>query len=384
VKAHTEKVVLDFTLAELDSRNDARANLLIEDGDLVKIFSIDSRIYNVVSLEGFVRRPGEYELKEGMRLADLLKPSEVLPEGYLERVEVIRTRPDLTREVLAANARKLWQGDLSQDMTLAPADRIVVNSEARPVGTVTLQGEVKRSGAYPTVRGERLSSVLKRAGGFTEDAYLRGALFIRERVKKQQQEELDRFIKSQQEALLQESARVTAGSLELAGGQREESALLQQSLQQRKELLELLRTKAVLGRVVVNLDSLDRFTGSPGDILLEDGDTLTIPGQPSSVLVIGSVRNPTAVVYEAGKDVEYYLNRAGGLTKDADKGELHLVKADGSAVAGFLKLRKVEPGDIIVAPSKLEAKVRTVPAVRDIATILGQFALTAGILVAIF
>ncbi len=384
VKAHTEKVVMDFPLAEVDSAIDSKANLLIEDGDLVKIFSIDSRIYNAVFLEGFVRRPGEYELKGGMRLGDLLKPSEVLPEAYLERVEVIRTKPDLTREVLATDVRKLWRGDLSQELTLEPADHIVVNSEARPLGAVTLQGEVKRPGVYSIVRGERLSSVLERAGGFTENAYLKGVLFIRERVKKQQQQELDRFVKTQEEALLQEAARVTAGSLELASGQQQESTLLQQSLQRRKELLDILKTKAVLGRVVVGLDSLDRFTGSPSDILLEDGDTLTIPERPSSVLVIGSVRNQTAVVYEAGKDVEYYLNRAGGLSKDADKGELHVVKADGSAMAGFLKLRKIEPGDIIVAPPKMEAKVRTMPAVRDIATILGQFALTLGVFVAAF
>jgi hypothetical protein len=82
--------------------------------------------------------------------------------------------------------------------------------------------------------------------------------------------------------------------------------------------------------------------------------------------------------------VEYYLNRAGGLNKEADKDELHVVKADGSAIAGFLKLRKIEAGDIIVAPAKVEAKVRTLPVVKDLATVLGQFALTAGVLGALF
>jgi polysaccharide export outer membrane protein len=155
-------------------------------------------------------------------------------------------------------------------------------------------------------------------------------------------------------------------------------------VQQRRQLLELLKSKVVLGRLVVKVDSPERIEGTPSDIPLEDGDELIIPKQPSSVLVIGSVRNPAAVVYEEGKDVEYYLNRAGGLNKEADKDEIHVVKADGSATAGFLKLRKVEAGDIIVVPAKVEAKVRTLPTTRDLATILGQFALTAGVLGALF
>ena len=111
---------------------------------------------------------------------------------------------------------------------------------------------------------------------------------------------------------------------------------------------------------------------------------LIVPKQPSAVLVIGSVRNPTAVLYRQERDVEYYLSQAGGLNKEADKDELYIVKADGSSMAGFLKLRKIEPGDTIVVPAKVEAKVRTWPVVKDVATILGQFALGVGVIVALF
>jgi polysaccharide biosynthesis/export protein len=384
VKAHEERIVLDLNLSAVSRSGDARGNVLLEEGDIIKVFPIDTKVYNAVNLEGFVRRPGPYELKQGMRLSELLRPAEVLPEAYLERVEVIRTKPDFTREVLATNLRELWRGDYSRDIILEAQDQIVVGSETRTLGAITLQGEVKRPGLYPIVHGERLSSALRRAGGYTDQAYLRGALFIRERLRVQQQEELDRFIKAQEEALLNEAARTAAGSLELAGSGREEAALQQQTVQQRRQLLDLLRSKVVLGRLVVRLDSPEALEGTANDIALEQGDILTVPKQPSSVLVIGSVRNPTAVVYDEGRDVEYYLNRAGGLNKEADKDELHIVKADGSATAGFLRLRKVEAGDIIVAPAKVEAKVRTLPAVKDLATILGQFALTAGVLGALF
>jgi polysaccharide export outer membrane protein len=383
-KAHQERIVLDLNLSAVARSNDSRGNVILEEGDLIRIFPIDTKVYNAVTVEGFVHRPGPYELRRGMRLGEILRPAELLPEAYLERVEVIRTKPDFSREVLTANLRELWRGDHTQDLLLESRDKIVVGSDVRPLGAVTVLGEVKRPGFYPILQGERLSSVLKRAGGYTDEAYLKGALFIREQLRQQQQEELDRFIKSQEESLLNESARTAAGSLELAGSGREEAAIQQQTMQQRRQLLELLKTKVVLGRLVVKLDTPEVLEGTPSDIPLEEGDRLSIPKQPSSVLVIGSVRNPTAVVHEDNRDVEYYLNRAGGLTKEADKEELHLVKADGSAVAGFLKLRKVEAGDIIVAPAKVEAKVRTLPAIKDIATILGQFALTAGVLGALF
>jgi polysaccharide export outer membrane protein len=384
VKPHTEKIIIDFPVDGPKVGDRLHANPPLTDGDLVKIFPIDTRIYNVVFLEGFVRRPGEYELKTGMHLSTLVQPEEVLPDAYLERVEIIRTNPDFTREIYARNVRRLWAGDPSQDIALEPGDRVIITSESRPLGSVELLGEVKRPGVYPIIQGERLSSVLRRAGGFTADAYLRGAVFTRAQLRRQQEEELNRFIRAQEETLLQEAARRTEGTLELATGAREEAAVLQQTTQQRLRLLEILRTKVVLGRMVIRVEPLDEFEGSPSDISLEFADSLTIPKRPGSVLVFGSVRNPTAVVYEAGRDVEYYLTRAGGLTKEADKDELHIVKADGSATAGFLKLRKIEPGDVIVAPPKAEAKLRTLPVIKDLATILGQFALTAGVIGALF
>ena len=306
--------------------------------------------------KGSVRRPGEYEFKSGMRVSNLVPEAEVLPYAYVNRVELIRTKPDFTREIHAIDLQKLWQGDRSQDLQLEPRDRILIPSESRLLGAVTLSGEVRRPGTYPIVQGERLSSVLRRAGGFTEDAYPRGALFIREQLRQQQQAELERFMRAQEEVLLLESARTTAGAAELTSASRDEAVLLQQSVQQRRQLLEVLKAKVVLGRLVVRVDVPDRMEGTADDIPLEGGDSLSIPKQPSSVLVFGSVRNPTAVVYEAGRDLEFYLNRAGGLNKDADKDELYIVKADGSAIAGFLKLRKIESGDIIVVPTKLEAR----------------------------
>jgi protein involved in polysaccharide export with SLBB domain len=107
----------------------------------------------VVSLEGSVRRPREYELKNGMQLGDLLPPEEVLPEAYVDRIKVIRTRPDFTQQLLTSDLRKLWQGYYSQNLLLESSDHITVSSENQPLGAVTLQGEIKRPGTYPIIQG---------------------------------------------------------------------------------------------------------------------------------------------------------------------------------------------------------------------------------------
>jgi len=87
---------------------------------------------------------------------------------------------------------------------------------------------------------------------------------------------------------------------------------------------------------------------------------------------MGSVRNPTAVLHQEDKDVQYYLNRAGGLTPEAASKEMYLLKGDGSAIAGFMSLRSIEPGDVIIVPPSTEAKVEWFSLMRDVAGILGE------------
>lgn len=385
VRVDKEKYVVDLDLSRLFYEGDRSVDLQVKDGDLIKVFPIDTRIYNTVQLEGFVRHPGEYELKPGMRLADLLPPDAVLPQAYLDRVEVVRITPELETEVHSVDAKQLWRGDPSQNLVLRELDRVVVKSELRPEESVTVQGEVRRPGTYTIRNGERLSSVLARAGGYMEDAYLKGAVFTRQRVKEEEQKRLEEFIRAQEAALLTQAAAAAEGLTSLsAAGAKDEGTLQAQALTQRREMLRVLASQVVLGRVVVRLDEPDRIAGTADDILLEHGDVLTIPKKPSSVLVVGAVRNPTAILHKEGESTEYYISRAGGFSKQAEKKEMYIVRADGSAVTSFTKLRTLEPGDTIVAPADTDPKVRALPITRDVATILGQFALSVGVIAALF
>ena len=266
-------------------------------------------------------------------------------------------------------------------MILQPRDLITVRSEYRKPWSVTLNGEVKRPGTYTTRPGERLSSVLMTAGGFTDKAFLKGVVFTRRSVFEIEKKGLDEFIRSHEQRLLAEAGQLTAVAFGLS---QAEAAAQQSVLFQRLQELRIMASKITLGRVVVRLDELDRFEGSPDDILLEDGDTLMIPQMPATVIVMGSVRSSTAVLHKKGLDVEYYLNRAGGLTPEADAKGLYLLKADGSAVTGFMRLRNVEPGDVIIAPPSTEGRIRWGPLIKDIAIVGGQIVLGLVALAAIF
>lgn len=380
-KPNAEREIVDLDLTEIGTNGDSPKNIELKNGDLVKIYPTDPRIYNSVTLIGAVKHPGEYEVKPGMRLAQILRPEGVLPEAFVDRVEVARLKEDLTTEVIQVNLKQAWAGDETQNTSLRPLDRITVRSEYRSPWKVTLQGEIKRPGGYTITQGERLSSVLKRAGGFTDKAFLKGALFIRDTVRELERKRLEDFIKDHEQRLLTEASQLTATATGLS---RDEAAIQQAVLVQRRDQLRLLASKVTLGRVVMHLDELEKFEGSPNDIILEDGDSLMIPQKPATVLVMGSVRNPTGILHKEDTDIQYYLNRAGGLSREADEKGIYLIKADGSAITGFMRLRDVEPGDVVVVPPTTEAKIQWLPLLRDLATIAGQVAIGLAGLAAIF
>jgi len=373
-----ERVTLDVDLASHYLRGEHQGNPPINAGDLVLIHRSDPRVYNIVKVEGAVRYPGAYELKPMMRIGQLLPADKLLPEAYAERVEVARRRPDLSVEIVSVDLKKAWSGDQSQDLLLKPLDEVTVRTELKTARTVTLTGEIARPGVYTISDGERLSSVLERAGGFSDRAFLKGALFTRAALRKTEQEQLDAFLKAQEQRLLASSSTM------IVGAEKEEIAASQQALQARKEMLKLLASKVVVGRMVVQLDQPDKLRGTENDVTLIDGDTLNIPEPSRSIFVLGSVRNSTSVQYKEGAGVDYYINRVGGFSKEADKKETHIVKADGSAISSFTNVRTIEPGDTVIVPPKEEEKVRTLPTIRDIVQIIGSALLGIAALAILF
>jgi len=356
------------------------ADLMLQDGDFLRVASLPTQVVNVVTLAGAVKNSGPYEFRPGMGVRDILKPDQLTVDAYMDKAEIVRTDP-LTYEtkVISFSPKALFENEKADDIALQRMDQIVVGTQMRPPSVVFVEGEVRRPGYFTLETGEKLSSVVKRAGGFTATAFPEGIVLVRESVRKRQQVELDRFVASERQRLTAQTAAMAAGTVGMspvsgaAAGQAAEQQVLSLRLQQ----LEAVTSRAELGRVVVNFKSIDELQGSEDDILLEAKDRITIPQPPKTVSVIGSVKNPSTVVYRVGLNLEDYVQQAGGMTEDAAKSEMYVVKANGSTEGAYVRIKDMKPGDTIVIPQKIEAKTPQLSLWQSVASIVGSVALAA-------
>jgi len=378
-------------------------NLLLQDRDQVVIHSIrEYKPRAFVRIYGMVNNPGEYPLAVGMTIKDLIMAGGNLrKEAYKGEAELVRFKlvdGDLMKtEVMAFNVAQAVASNPQENLNLQEYDRVFIKripdwlEEVR----VTIEGELRYPGEYFVRDGERLSSVIERAGGFTQDAYLRGAFFTRERVRQIQGQRLaDLILKMQQDLAAGEASEVM-GALS-----KEEVEAHRVGLEAKKGLLQILKKAKVEGRMVVRLDQLERFKDSKFDLRVEDQDRLFVPKRPQFVNVLGEVYNATSFLYEKGKKFDYYLKRAGGPTVNAEKDEIYIIRADGSVQSksqsgklfdwdpdnnrwtyGSFKSAKLYPGDSLLVPRKL-VKIHWVKEFRDITQIIFQIAVAAGVVVA--
>jgi protein involved in polysaccharide export with SLBB domain len=275
-------------------------------------------------------------------------------------------------------------GNSDQDLPLHDGDVLTVPQRSgwNDIGaTVTLRGEVGKPGVYGIRPGERLSSLLKRAGGLLPTAYPRAAVFERMEVRELQQKSRQELIQRlEQESTVVKTSASTTGT--------EEAALQQAAIQQRQRVLDGLRRAPVSGRLVIHLRQERKdFAGSPDDIELRAGDSLTIPKQPGSVLIIGQVYNSNALTYTPRRNAGWYLSRAGGPTPLANKSEVFIVRADGSVTggkeggfwSGGVLSTTVGPGDTIVVPEKPVLGSSTLKNILSVAQIASAAALVAAV-----
>jgi len=486
VEPHDKKIVTDVNLTpktDGKSLEEQSAAITIRDLDLVRIFPIDSTLRDYARLEGHVLRPGDYALKPGMRLSQLLQPDNILPETNMEVGELTRLiPPDLHPEKVRFSPGKALAGDPDNDLELKEFDQIRIFSRwdleempmvrisgevqkpgdfrlmnnmrvldllvsagfpkktaflndaeitrlkktstsvsSYPISInlaqalkgdpqhnillepfdeitirripnwsdeteryITLKGEFNFPGSYPIYKGERLSSVIKRAGGFSEHAYLRAAKFTRASVRELQQKRMDEFVASTEQEVNRKTAELASTATSA-----EELQSAKAVLEGVRSNLQLLKAAKAEGRMVLKLSASDKFAASAYDLEVMGGDVLEVPQRTNSVSVLGRVFNPTSFVSLEDRPVEYYLDNAGGPTRDSEDSEIYVVRADGSVFsrqqyssfgellgAGFLG-EPVDSGDTIVVPQRFE-RTAWLRNIKDITTIMSQIALTAG------
>jgi polysaccharide export outer membrane protein len=290
-------------------------------------------------------------------------------------------KEELTTQLVPFNLGRALEADPSHNLLLRPGDVVTIFSKAdiqvplaKQTKFIRLEGEVVTPGVYQALPGETLRQLVARIGGFTRNAYLYGSEFTRESVRIQQQKRLDEAV----DRLAQEVERSAAGRSQ-SGVDTPEN--VRNQVESQRRLVARLREVKAQGRIVLEIDPSRAGLRDLPDVALEDGDRFLVPPRPSTVSVIGAVYNQTSFVYDSNKRVPVYLDQAGGATRTADTGRLHVVRADGS-VTGRVKSsifnpfpsEKVYPGDTIVVPENLDRFFLT-RELKDWSQILYQFAL---------
>ncbi len=387
----------------------------LQDGDLIQVRSLSAKFDNAVTLRGNVAVPARYPWREGLRVKDIIPDQDALivPDYWIKRNLAVRSAgvdqsrlrndvkrvlpeinwdyavierlkaDDLTTTLIPFNLGKaVLAADPQHNQLLQPGDVITVFSQddiqvpvSRRTQYVRVEGEFRFSGLYQIQPGETLRQLAARVGGLTPDAYLFGAEFTRDRTRAEQQKRLDEAL----ERLNQDFERGVATKVRNAANADEVASIKAQAESQRT-LVERLRTLKATGRIVLEIPSAANAVKDLPDIALEDNDRILIPSRPSTVNVLGSVYNQNAFIYRAGKRLDDYLQQAGGPTKDADAGNIYVVRADGSVVSkrqsgwlfGGFSGERLMPNDTIVVPEYTD-KVTWTKELRDWTQIFYQF-----------
>lgn len=330
---------ISFSVRKL-MRNPEANDIDLKKDDIVRISSIfDMREDYTVDIKGPVQKPDEYEFAKGMTLEDLIYMAGGFKQSATPyRIEVARRlskgspdNPSQIAKIFTFNVDKdLRLSEKNANFTLQPFDQVYVRKQPNyeEQQEVYVVGEVRYPGQYAlSSRNDRISDMIKRAGGLTPDAYTNGATLFRKREFTQQESQ-------------QEMANV-------------EGALPQQEAeQQQKKQFQDQKGSAQIG---IELPEVLQNPGSKYDLLLEEGDSLFIPQKLETVTVKGGVFYPTTIRYEEDRSFKDYITAAGGFNELAKAKNAYVIYPNGDVnrVQKFLFFKRyppVEPGATIVVP----------------------------------
>jgi polysaccharide export outer membrane protein len=313
-----------------------------------------------VYMQGEVGKPGRYPLATNMTVADLIRVGGGLrPSADTQAADLTHyhwpKQGELAAQHQAISISAALSGEANSNLPLNNGDVLTVRQLAgwNDLGaSISLKGEVKQPGSYGIRPGERLSSVLERAGGFQADAYVNGAILQRVQVR-----ELE--AKEQIQMILR--VKGLQNNLELLPDtDPQQKKAKEMNLQQYQSTLTQLSTNSPGGRIAIRISpEINRWKNTPADVEVRAGDTFVIPKRPSFVMVSGQVFNPTAVSYRPGKSARWYLSQSGGPTPLANRKAIFVVRADGSVIGAKESLwvgrslgAVLQPGDTVVVPEK--------------------------------
>jgi protein involved in polysaccharide export with SLBB domain len=353
--------VINVNLAKA-LEGDAKDNIALEPKDRVFIHrDLNKLDPPTVAIEGEVARPGKYPLGNDLTAAGLVRLAGGFKRGaYKDEADLTRYEISQGSKVVSDHTTveiaKAMEGEPDADVRLRDGDVLAIKQLTgwKDVGsTIMVSGEVVHPGTYGIQEGEKLSSIIQRAGGFRNDAYPYGAVFERQQI---------RDLEGKNRADLIDRVQSEAANIKSIPESNQQDTLAKQAaVEQYQATLQKLQNAPPQGRMVIHIASnMKHWTNTSSDIQVRAGDTIYIPKRPSVVLVDGSVYNPTGITYRPGKSAGWYLDQAGGPTGTANKKGTFVIRADGSVAGGPSGLfgggaesAAMQPGDMVIVPEKI-------------------------------
>lgn len=344
-------------LQELDelivfNANASREELLASTLQKLRNQSTATNPTQIVAVAGQVRFPGNYPLVQGFTVADLIEVAGGLTESAETReAEITRfdAEPSVGREIGHVVINLRGEGQNGRSLQLSPFDQLVVRQMPNWTDneTVTIGGEVNAPGTYSITKEDTLSSLIARAGGLTNYADARAAIFLREELRENEQRMLNDFRDRLERDIVTRSLQQTTNEeTRVQGGGNV------------TELLDRITNVTATGRLVIDLPTIIAHNdgAKSRDVILRAGDRLLIPRTQQEVSVVGEVNRPTSHLFVAGLSASEYINSSGGFTDDADKSNVYIIKASGEVVPYggarwfFQQRDRLEAGDSIIVP----------------------------------
>jgi len=340
-------------------KGDPENNLTLQNLDTVIVYS-DS-MFNAeryVEIFGQVRKPGKYKAYKGMTPSDLIALAGGLTDSATtEDVEI--TRLDTTNEAVFAHKftenlpKDYWNSDRSSEIALKNYDKVFVQMDPlkRYPKNVYIDGEVKYPGAYAILsQSEKLSSFIKRAGGFKPAAYPEGMYVYRYNPIFRQFET--------------DTSKLTDTTIaKLSSG----------SLYNRAAIINKFSSRIPIEWADIKDDSTSIY-----NISLEPGDSLVVPRNLNEIYVLGAVGLPSTVPYKEGASPDYYINQAGGYAENANEGNEIVIEPNGKKWEKggwpFGHSDEILSGATIIVPTEVQTHTDAWPFIRDILTVVSSTA----------
>jgi protein involved in polysaccharide export with SLBB domain len=381
-------------------QKDPNENIFLQREDELYINSIvDLRDSLTVDLLGEVRSQGRFNYVDSMTVKDLILMAGGFNYAANKQIEVARLvqyGDRVTNNQVATILKTEVNGDLSfnagqENFVLQPMDVVTITKKVGFTNpeVVSISGQVQNVGKYTlSTRVERVSDIVKRAGGLIGEAYGEGAYIKRSRYnidtlksdesKTSIEEAYNRKFKAQQEAEKQNINTMLNGSNNNGQTNMADVNVKKKNL---KDTLDLLfkELNEDTYQIAIDINKIMEKPGSELDLVLRDKDEIMIPKTDNRVKISGGVLRPTNIVYRDGLTIGECISAAGGISEYAKRGRAYVVYANGKSSRtkhfGLFRLNPtIKPGSEIVLPETNEKKEKTITTFIQFTTVLAQIA----------